>query len=91
MAENLTVTESEIKAVCSYIKDDGLIAAYFGIARNRVELVRAKRVRKYVDRTTTVVPLRGPIPEQAEDRTPCPRCGVRRDIGCPHTAERLVA
>lgn len=24
-------------------------------------------------------------------RDPCPRCNVRRDIGCSHTAERLVA
>lgn len=25
------------------------------------------------------------------DRDPCPRCNVRRDFGCAHTARRLVA
>jgi len=30
---------------------------------------------------------RGPriIPPQAPDRSPCPRCGIRADIGCDHT------
>lgn len=25
-----------------------------------------------------------PVPEMATDRTPCPRCGIRADIGCRH-------
>lgn len=25
-----------------------------------------------------------PVPAQAIDRTPCPRCGIRADIGCRH-------
>lgn len=37
---------------------------------------------------------RGPLIEPDRprvDRDPCPRCNVRRDIGCAHTASRLVA
>lgn len=28
-------------------------------------------------------------PTDPVDRDPCPRCGVRRDIGCGHSLERL--
>lgn len=36
--------------------------------------------------------FRGPVPEELRvDRDPCPRCNVRRDIGCEHTASRLLA
>lgn len=28
-------------------------------------------------------------PTEPVDRDPCPRCGVRRDIGCGHSPERL--
>ena len=55
------------------------------------------------DRPGHVAPKRRHVVKQAVDavpahqitaarveRDPCPRCGIRRDIGCGHTASRLI-
>lgn len=46
------------------------------------------RRKRVVGRVTPAavrpVPATGPV-----DRDPCPRCGVRRDIGCAHAARAL--
>jgi hypothetical protein len=88
MAENLTVTEAEIKAVCSYLKNDAFIASYFGIDRERVSEVRAKRVRRDYRRPASllITYAEPPVVSQTTDRSPCPRCGIRRDVGCRHSA-----
>jgi hypothetical protein len=31
------------------------------------------------------------IARRVADRDPCPRCNVRKDIGCEHTASSLTA
>lgn len=39
------------------------------------------------DPTTTLASA--PYPSSRVDRDPCPRCGVRRDIGCSHAARAV--
>lgn len=54
------------------------------------EGVPQKRVQRLYS-----VPLRADLPDDdnlppAVDRDPCPRCGVRRDHGCEHGAQRIA-
>lgn len=44
----------------------------------------AAGIRKAACRDDRIVPPTEPV-----DRDPCPRCGVRRDIGCGHSLAPL--
>lgn len=62
--------------------------------RNRPENARRRKWR-YMPKDIGRVPEPEPSASfQAlipVNRDPCPRCGTRRDIGCSHTAERLLS
>ena len=49
-SETAQTTDAEIRHLCTYITDNGTIAAYFGINRSRVERVRGGMRQSY-DRT----------------------------------------
>lgn len=53
-----------------------------GYTLRRLEAERERVAAKQADYAS--------IMATAVDRDPCPRCGVRRDLGCPHTASRLA-
>lgn len=45
--------------------------------RRRVREIEARALKR-------VITIRMAEPPRVVDRSPCPRCGVRRDIGCRH-------
>ena len=91
MAEPYYTTVDEIERLCRYINDNGTIAAYFGIDRNRVQRVRDKMHTPRFKINEAGHPPTNAMFNTVPDRTPCPRCGVRKDIGCGHSTVRLVA
>lgn len=56
----------------------------------RAEIRRERARQRSSARAAGCTPdLDPPIPETRVDRDPCPRCGVRADIGCAHSRSRI--
>lgn len=77
---------AEIAQLCGYISCDRSIANYFGIPTEQVTAVRSRMRRPamlkppvHVGKDSRIQPPTSPV-----RRDPCPRCQVRRDVGCRH-------
>lgn len=81
--------DKEIAKLCGYIRDDRSIAAYFGCPREQIARVRAGMKRGRYVRQDSGLSRHSDLPLPVNDREPCPRCGVRRDIGCRHSTAPL--
>lgn len=76
--------------------DLDIIAALFGVQRPAIYKVLRKTGDLPPYKPSAKRPKRGETYGKAithfrVDRDPCPRCGIRRDVGCPHTAASFSA
>lgn len=72
----------------------GIIRLEYGAKGRRITVVETGRRTDWRKagawvQHNTVADRVSPRPDQFVDRDPCPRCGVRRDIGCGHSARAL--